>query len=322
MRNDEKCGENKTCGGCFALPNQTMKRMGFFLGNVECHTSSGSHGCWDLDILTQSHHPPHDSASLTLTHRTIFLKHTQAHTCTHCSHKGRTWMFLSPPQQFPFNGPPDNLLFSSVLLVWPLAQSLPQPSTESEDLSAISGGGSSKASKKKREKKSWTFFQVLNLASLKLGVLTNWSMLGSTFYLIRWSLHFHLFVAVVVVFVVISCLWNPRRCCLLAPRSYPSYLLITSSCFSFFLLFRLSCWAFSGFSSGWFHKYLIIYSQFKWMEISYFFNFFLRMGESIFTIISCKQGDHVIAYRIFPSNMWKSNWDGACLITTRVRLKS
>lgn len=31
-----------------------------------------------------------------------------------------------PPQQFSFNGPPDNLLFRSVSLVWPLAQSLPQ----------------------------------------------------------------------------------------------------------------------------------------------------------------------------------------------------
>lgn len=55
-----------------------------------------------------------------------------------------------PPQQFSLNGPPDNLLFSSVLLVWPLAQSLPQLSTKTQDLSPLSGGGS-----RKEKKKTW-----------------------------------------------------------------------------------------------------------------------------------------------------------------------
>lgn len=54
---------------------------------------------------------------------------------------------LCPFTAISFNGPPDNLLFSSVLLVWPPPQSLPQLSRNTQDLSLLSGGGGCKKSK-------------------------------------------------------------------------------------------------------------------------------------------------------------------------------
>lgn len=66
--------------------------------------------------------------------------------CSICYHGGRTWMSL-PLQQFSFNGPPDNLLFLSVLLVWPLAESLPLQSTKTQDKSPLSEWESRKRKK-------------------------------------------------------------------------------------------------------------------------------------------------------------------------------
>lgn len=93
-----------------------------------------------LDILTQSYYIIHDTST----------SHPPAHTHTHLLPllPQRQDMNVSvPPRQFSFNGPPDNLLFSSVLLVWPLAQSLPQPSTKTQDLSPLSGEGCCKKRK-------------------------------------------------------------------------------------------------------------------------------------------------------------------------------
>ena len=86
---------------------------------------------------------------LTLLHTLYSYKHTLTHF--HLLPQSQDMNVSVPPQQFSFNGPPDNLLFSSVLLVWPLAQSLPQLSTKTQDLSPFSGGGSCKGKKKKKE---------------------------------------------------------------------------------------------------------------------------------------------------------------------------
>lgn len=106
---------------------------------------------WLQDISTytliywHSHIMYNIQEPLILLHILYSYKHT--HTYTHLLPllPQRQDMNVSvPPQQFSFNGPPDNHLFSSVLLVWPLAQSLPQLSTKTQDLSPLSGGGSCK----------------------------------------------------------------------------------------------------------------------------------------------------------------------------------
>lgn len=107
---------------------------------------SGDISAEALIWLWQSYHLQYTDTSHPPAH-TVLLQ-THSHSLPICSHKGRTWTSQSLLSNFLFNGPPDNLLFSSVLLVWPLAQSLPQPSTKTQDLSALSGGGSSKEKKK------------------------------------------------------------------------------------------------------------------------------------------------------------------------------
>lgn len=139
-----------------------------------------------------------------------------------------------PPQQFSFNGPPDNLLFSSVLLVWPLAQSLPRLSTETQDLSPLSGGGSLKDGKKTQAHLLWyhlnlgVFLFSWNLAwhSSAAAVLTNYIMLAAVVF---WS--DEVFSLSFVLVSGCSCLWNLEWCCFQAPCFYPSYLLIANSCF-------------------------------------------------------------------------------------------
>lgn len=57
-----------------------------------------------------------------------------------------------PLQQSSFNGPPDNLMFSSVILVWPPAQPwLQLRAKKTWDLLPLSGGGGCKGKKKKKE---------------------------------------------------------------------------------------------------------------------------------------------------------------------------
>lgn len=98
-----------------------------------------------LDILTQSYHPAYWYLSPSCTY--CIPINTYTHSLPLLPQ--RQDMNVSvPPRQFSFNGPPDNLLFSSVLLVWPLAQSLPQLSTKTQDLSPLSGEGSRKEKKK------------------------------------------------------------------------------------------------------------------------------------------------------------------------------
>lgn len=115
----------------------------------------------DLDLLTQSHH---------LYNIYINTSHPPPHCTlkkTHSLPQRQDMNVSLPPQQFSFNGPPDNLLFSSVLLVWPLAQSLPQLSAKTQDLSPLSGGGGCKEKKEKNlsmplvvSLESWTYSKV------------------------------------------------------------------------------------------------------------------------------------------------------------------
>lgn len=70
------------------------------------------------------------------------------------------------PQQFSCNWPPDNLLFSSVSLVWPLAQPLLQLSTKTQDLLPLFQCGSCKVKKEKKKKSQLDicgFTRILNL---------------------------------------------------------------------------------------------------------------------------------------------------------------
>lgn len=57
--------------------------------------------------------------------------------------------FSGPPQQSSFNGAPDNLMFSSVIPVWPPAQPWLQLSAKTRDLLPLSGGGGCKGKGKK-----------------------------------------------------------------------------------------------------------------------------------------------------------------------------
>lgn len=105
-------------------------------------------GIWAL-ISWHSHIIYHKPLPLTFSYTHAHTDtRTQKHTF-HCSFQRQDMNVSVPPQQFSFNGPPDNLMFSSVLLVWPLAQSLPQLSTKTQDLSPpLSGGSSSKGKRK------------------------------------------------------------------------------------------------------------------------------------------------------------------------------
>lgn len=68
-----------------------------------------------------------------------------------------------PPQQSSFNGAPDNLMFSSVILVWPPAPPWLQLSAKTRDLLPLSGGGGCKGSQKKIWTRLWRHH--LNLKS-------------------------------------------------------------------------------------------------------------------------------------------------------------
>lgn len=57
--------------------------------------------------------------------------------CSICYHGGRTWMSLSLYNNFLLMGLQTISCFLSVLLVWPLAESLPQQSTKTQDKSPL-----------------------------------------------------------------------------------------------------------------------------------------------------------------------------------------
>lgn len=177
----------------------------------------------DIGILAliswHSHIIYHKPVSLTFSYTP---PHTQIHTLC-CSFQRQDMNVSVPPQQFSFNGPPDNLMFSSVLLVWPLAQSLLQLSTKTQDLSHLSGGGSCKGKRKIRAR---LLCYALNLE------------LVPSFFRCLVYLHTVPRLALLTkkklcwqVLSLFCCFWlllslKPKWWCFQAPCFYPSYLLI------------------------------------------------------------------------------------------------
>lgn len=195
------------------------------------------HQYLSFDILIQSYIIYNISVALTLP-RTLY-SHKRTYTLAPIAPTKAEHVSV-PSLQFSFNGPPDDLLFSSVLLVWPLVQSLPQLSTKTQDLSPLSGG------------EIWAWHFVVSLETW-----THSSFLCAFFYSTRYSFSFGCIDK--LNYAGSNCLfnlmkssgfrdktyatrnnYNKRLCwyCFQAACFYPSYLLIV-----FFLLFCCFDWA-------------------------------------------------------------------------------
>lgn len=223
-RREMKCRENKTVAAVFLSLTD--------LGTSDvCVTVSP--GCFwniylDLDILTHSDHLKYTSTSFTV----YSCKSTQTHSLLLLPQRQAINVSVSP-QQFSFNGTPDSLLFSSVILVWPLAQSLSQLCAKTEDLLPLSGGRGCKEEENRRmpwaiSPKFW--FSVLFKFSstvLHLAVLTKWTVPAVVVCLLWLSLLLLLLLLFLVAPVIEICMgvvfrltafihhiyWLPFHCC-------------------------------------------------------------------------------------------------------------
>lgn len=97
-----------------------------------------------------------------------------------------------PPQQSSFNGAPDNLMFSSVILVWPPAPPWLQLSAKTRDLLPLSGGGGCKGRGKKNLNTTLETsleFEVIFSSSVLSALLLYWptELLVAAVCLIWWS---------------------------------------------------------------------------------------------------------------------------------------